>query len=150
MVYAYYRSDGITPDIQLMVAPVFLTLGISLIIAMLIRRQVRNGDRILAMEFNRLHGCELVQTNGQDEMITLAQQACITQWAIGLCAGSAILIYVAIATQLIGSIAGLEMSVASAALIIMAMASLAAGLMCFLRVVALDLDGIYSCRANGR
>ena len=149
MVYAYYGSGGITPDIQLMVVPVFLTLGISLIIATLIRRQVRNGDRILAMEFNRLHECELVQTNGQDEMITLAQQACVTQWAIGLCAGSAILIYVAIATQLIGSIAGLEMSVASAALIIMAMASLAAGLMCFLRVVALDLDGIYSCRANG-
>lgn len=150
MVYAYYGSGGITPDIQLMVAPVFLTLGISLIIAILVKRQVRHGDRILTMESNRPHECELVQTNGQNEMNTLAQQACITHWAIGLCTGSAILNYVAIVSLLVSSITRLEMSVVIAALIIMAMASLVAGLICFLSEVTLDLDCVYSCRTNCR
>jgi hypothetical protein len=64
-------------------------------------------------------------------------------WAIGLCTGCALLVCIVIATLFVGSITHVEMPAVIASLFILAMLTLVAGLLCFLREIALATGRIH-------
>jgi hypothetical protein len=64
-------------------------------------------------------------------------------WAIGLCTTCALKVCIVIATLFVGSITAVEMPAAIATLFILAMLSLVAGLLCFLREIALAKGSIH-------
>jgi len=115
--------------IQLSVAPVFLLTGIGAIF------------RALEHLLPQVSGDAL--RSAQSEMTVLAQRARAVHWAIGLCTSSALLVCVVIATLFVGSIAGIQMPVVIANLFVLAMLSLVAGLLCFLREIALAKGSIH-------
>ncbi len=128
--------------IQLAVAPVFLLTGVGAILSVLVNRLGRVVDRFRALELSLLETREAPLAAAQAEMDILARRARMIHWAIGLCTGCALLVCVVIAALFVGSITGAEMSGVIATLFIAAMLSLVAGLLCFLREIALATGSI--------
>jgi hypothetical protein len=129
--------------IQLAVAPVFLLTGVGAILSVLVNRLGRVVDRFRVLE--RAH--PEVQPSAlaalDAEMGILTRRARLIHWAIGFCTGCALLVCVVIATLFVGSIAGAGMPGAIALLFVAAMLSLVAGLLCFLREIALATGSIH-------
>lgn len=129
--------------IQLAVAPVFLLTGVGAILSVLVNRLGRVVDRFRALESILLEAHEDRRTASQTEMAILSFRARMIHWAIGLCTGSALLVCIVIATLFVGSITGVEMPGVIATLFIAAMLALVAGLLCFLREIALAKGSIH-------
>lgn len=125
--------------IQLAVAPVFLLTGIGAILSVLINRLGRVVDRFRALE--KLPA-ELADARA--EMNRLSRRARMVHWAIGFCTSSALLVCMVIATMFIGSVSGVQMPVVIATIFILAMLALVAGLLCFLREIALAKGSIHT------
>jgi hypothetical protein len=129
--------------IQLAVAPVFLLTGVGAILSVLVNRLGRVVDRFRSLERSLSEVVESAKDSFQLEMDILSRRARMIHWAIGLCTGCALLVCVVIATLFIGSITQVEMPGVIASLFILAMLSLVAGLLCFLREIALATGGIH-------
>lgn len=129
--------------IQLAVAPAFLLTGIGAILSVLVNRLTRVVDRfrILEQELPQAQGSLLASV--QTEMDVLAHRARMVHWAIGLGTSAALFVCVVIATLFIGSIMSLQMPFIIASLFVMAMLALVAGLLCFLREIALAKGSIH-------
>ena len=127
--------------IQLAVAPVFLLTGVGAILSVLVNRLGRVVDRFRALE--RAVPADEKAGPREIEMRILARRARMIHWAIGLCTGCALLVCVVIATLFVGSVSGADISRVVAGLFILAMLSLVAGLVCFLREIALATGSIH-------
>lgn len=127
--------------IQLAVAPVFLLTGVGAILSVLVNRLGRVVDRFRTLE-RAIPADERGNEHGV-EMRILTRRARMIHWAIGLCTGCALLICVVIATLFVGSLTGADISGIVAGLFILAMLSLVAGLVCFLREIALATGSIH-------
>lgn len=126
--------------IQLAVAPVFLLTGIGAILSVLINRLGRVVDRFRALE--KLPD-ELADA-ARAEMNRLSRRARMVHWAIGFCTSSALLVCIVIATLFVGSVTGVQTPGVIATLFIAAMLALVAGLLCFLREIALAKGSIHT------
>jgi hypothetical protein len=129
--------------IQLAVAPVFLLTGVGAILSVLVNRLGRVVDRFRALEHNLPELNDTARPLVQDEMRNLSRRARMIHWAIGLCTGCALLVCIVIATLFVGSITQIEMPAIIASLFILAMLTLVAGLLCFLREIALATGSIH-------
>ena len=129
--------------IQLAVAPVFLLTGVGAILSVLVNRLGRVVDRFRALERSQPEAHQAALAAIDAEMETLTRRARMIHWAIGFCTGCALLVCVVIATLFVGSIAAVEMPGVIAALFVAAMLSLVAGLLCFLREIALATGSIH-------
>ncbi len=124
--------------IQQAVAPVFLLAGVGAILSVLSGRLGRVIDRFRAIE--RTHAEDRAAYAA--EIVRLQRRARWIHWAITLCTLCALLVCVVIAVLFIGSELGEELSATIATLFIAAMAALIAGLLCFLREIALGTSVI--------
>lgn len=140
------QAEGISTVahvIQLAVAPVFLLTGVGAILAVLINRLARVVDRFRTLED------ELPSTEGgvpapaKTEMLILTRRARLIHWAISLCTVCALFVCVVIATLFVGSMIGVDLSGTIALLFVAAMLTLIAGLMSFLREIALATSSIH-------
>lgn len=139
---------GVPQVIQVALAPVFLIFGVGPILSVLVKRLGRVVDRLRILE-SSLPVHDPAQTYDQgDEMAILLHRARLIHLAIGLCAGGALLIGVVIAVLIVSAIIELEMPGPITTLAIMTVASFCAGLICFLRDIALDMACIPSCHAD--
>jgi hypothetical protein len=129
--------------IQLAVAPVFLLTGVGAILSVLVNRLGRVVDRFRTLESKLPEMNDTARPSVQDEMGNLSRRARMIHWAIGLCTGCALLVCIVIATLFVGSITHVEMPAVIASLFILAMLTLVAGLLCFLREIALATGRIH-------
>ena len=129
--------------IQLAVAPVFLLTGVGAILAVLVNRLGRVVDRFRTLENSQVSVTAAALHSVTAEMEKLAARARMIHWAIGLCTGCALLVCIVIATLFVGSITGVEMPAVIASLFILAMLALVAGLLFFLREIALAKGSIH-------
>ncbi len=115
--------------IQQAVAPVFLLTGVGAFLSVLSTRLGRVIDRFRAIENDAgKHG---------EEMAVLLRRSRWIHWAISLCTVCALLVCIVIAALFIGSELGKDPSGTIALFFIAAMFALTAGLICFLREIAL-------------
>ncbi len=129
--------------IQLAVAPVFLLTGVGAILSVLVNRLGRVVDRFRVLEQSLPAVKELALASVQIEMANLTQRARMIHWAIGLCTGCALLVCLVIATLFVGAITNVEMPALIAIQFILAMLALVAGLVFFLREIALAKGSIH-------
>jgi len=128
--------------IQLAVAPVFLLTGVGAILGVLVNRLGRVVDRFRTLE-SGLVAAATAQPGYAVEMEILSRRARMIHWAIGLCTGCALLVCIVIAALFVSSVTTADLSGVVAALFIAAMLTLVAGLLCFLREIALATGGIH-------
>ncbi len=129
--------------IQLAVAPVFLLTGVGAILSVLVNRLGRVVDRFRALERGLPEAGTDALATAQTEMSILEHRARMIHWAIGFCTGCALLVCIVIATLFVGAITAAEMPGTIATLFITAMLLLVAGLLCFLREIALATGSIH-------
>lgn len=130
--------------IQLAVAPVFLLTGIGAILSVLINRLGRVVDRFRVLERLPADLPEATQAVARSEMNRLARRARMVHWAIGFCTSSALLVCIVIAILFVGAVTGVQTPALIATLFILAMLALVAGLLCFLREIALAKGSIHT------
>lgn len=123
--------------IQLAVTPVFLLTGIGAILSVLVNRLGRVVDRFRSLEQLLPEVRDIALQSVRDEMQALSDRAKMIHWAIGLCTSSALLVCLLIALLFVGTITNIELPNFIASLFILAMLSLVAGLLCFLREIAI-------------
>jgi hypothetical protein len=138
-----YDITSIAHVIQMAVAPVFLLTGVAGLLSVLVNRLGRVVDRFrtLHLRLPELEGVSL--DSAQAEMAVLGRRTWHIHRAIALCTGSALLVCMVIATLFIGSLVRLEVSMIIATLFILAMMSLVAGLLFFLREIQLSAGYIH-------
>lgn len=129
--------------IQLAVAPVFLLTGVGAILSVLVNRLSRVVDRFRTLDEGYASLQDIAISGVEVEMGILSRRARMIHWAIGLCTTCALMVCIVIATLFVGSITAVEMPAAIATLFIFAMLSLVAGLLCFLREIALAKGSIH-------
>ncbi|HTY98988.1 MAG TPA: DUF2721 domain-containing protein [Rhodocyclaceae bacterium] len=129
--------------IQLAVAPVFLLTGVGALLSVLINRLGRVVDRFRALERALPEARDQALASARKEMTILERRARLIHWAIGFCTGCALLVCVVIATLFVGAITETQLPMLIAVLFIAAMLSLVAGLLCFLREIALATGNIH-------
>jgi hypothetical protein len=130
--------------IQLAVAPVFLLTGIGAILSVLINRLGRVVDRFRALENLPADLADAARAAARSEMNRLSRRARMVHWAIGFCTSSALLVCVVIATLFVGAVTGAQTPGVIATLFILAMLALVAGLLFFLREIALAKGSIHT------
>jgi len=124
--------------IQQAVAPVFLLTGVGAILNVLSGRLARVIDRFRVLD-NMADSERAVHAT---ERATLIHRSRWIRWAITLCTTCALLISIVIAALFIGSELGKDPSTTIAVFFIAAMLALTAGLLCFLREIALSTNVI--------
>jgi len=139
---AEINVNGVAHVIQQAVAPVFLLTGVGAILGVLTNRLARVVDR-----FRELDPGERARTTGHpgdvlaprfvEELAMLERRRRWIQRAITFCTLCALLVCLVIAGLFIASELGLDPSRAVAILFVSGMAALVAGLLCFLREIAL-------------
>jgi hypothetical protein len=124
--------------IQQSVAPVFLLTGVGAILSVLSNRLGRVIDRIRTLD--------MINDDKRNayisEINTLMLRARWIHWAISLCTTCALFICIVIAALFIGSELNKDPSGTVSMFFIAAMLALTAGLMCFLREIALATGNI--------
>jgi hypothetical protein len=133
--------------IQLAVAPVFLLSGVGAILAVLINRLGRIVDRYRFLEIGKPKTDEAAANVAAIEMAILSKRARLIHWAISLCTVGALFICIVIATLFIGSMLHVGVSQAIALMFVAAMLALIAGLLSFLREIALATGSIHVNRS---
>jgi hypothetical protein len=123
--------------IQLVVAPAFLLTGIGAILGVMANRLSRVVDR-----FRTLSHLEYRNDVDTKEMETLLRRSRWVHWAISLSTLSALLVCIVIAALFVGTEVARDLSRAVSLLFVSAMLVLIAGLLCFLREIALSTGTI--------
>jgi len=133
--------------IQQAVAPVFLLTGVGALLGVLTNRLSRIIDRLRTISALRRvpRDADSAQSDEQrdvlrhlmDETVVLSRRRVWIHWAIILCTLCALLVCVVIATLFLGVEFGADPSRLVGLLFVTAMASLIAGLLCFLHEIAL-------------
>lgn len=119
--------------IQLAIAPVFLLTGIAGLLSVLSTRLGRVTDRARTLERRLPHALpEQQKTMLQDEVALLWKRILMINWAIRLCAGSALMISLVIVALFLGDYTVFNISAIIAGLFIFAMLLIIAGLVLFL------------------
>ena len=123
--------------IQLSVAPVFLLTGVGALLGVMATRLGRVIDRARHLEgaWKVLDAGE--RDDARDELAVLAARARLASWAINACAAAALLVCLVIATLFVDAFLGTRLRWFVAALFILTMAALVAGVTCLLREVYL-------------
>jgi len=129
--------------IQLAVAPVFLLTGIAAILGVLTNRLGRVVDRFRVLENINSNMATSKNAVHAIEMKILSRRARLIHWAISLCTIAALLICIVIATLFIGSSLDVELPGSIALLFVLAMLTLIAGLLSFLREISLATGRIH-------
>lgn len=124
--------------IQQAVAPVFLLTGVGAILNVLSGRLARVIDRFRVLD----NMADSERAAYATEKATLIRRSHWIRWAITLCTTCALLISIVIAALFIGSESGKDPSTTIAVFFIAAMLALTAGLLCFLREIALSTNVI--------
>jgi hypothetical protein len=124
--------------IQQAVAPVFLLTGVGAILGVLSTRLGRVIDHFRTLD--RSPAEERIKH--KTEMAILIQRSRWIHWAISLCTLCALLVCIVIAALFIGSELGMDPSGTVGLLFIASMLALTAGLLCFLREIALATGNI--------
>lgn len=124
--------------IQQSVAPVFLLTGVGAILSVLSSRLGRVIDRIRVLDM--IDGDKRIAY--LSEIAILLCRARWIHWAISLCTTCALFICIVIAALFIGSELNKDPSGTVSILFIAAMLALTAGLLCFLREIALATGNI--------
>ena len=138
-------APTITHATQLAVAPVFLLAGVGSLLAVLTSRLARIIDRVHLLER------ELPADAGDDALTAhrrsarpLARRARLIHWAISLCTICELLVCVVVAALFIGAAQRIDLTGMIGLLFVAAMLTLIAGLICFLREIALATSLIKS------
>ena len=121
--------------IQVAVAPVFLLTGIGSILGVLANRLGRIVDRARFLESRPELSRHLTEASAEVELMRLAERKRWINRAITLCTLCALLVCTVIATLFVGAFVTLEIGTIVAALFILSMLALIAGLLCFLREI---------------
>lgn len=124
--------------IQQSVAPVFLLTGVGAILSVLSSRLGRVIDRIRMLDMID----DDKRMTYLPEIAILVRRARWIHWAISLCTTCALFICIVIAALFIGSELSMDPSGTIAMFFIAAMLALTAGLLCFLREIALATGNI--------
>ncbi len=124
--------------IQQAVAPVFLLTGVGAILNVLSGRLARVIDRFRVLD--NMEDSERA-AHASEKAILIRRSGWI-RWAITLCTTCALLVSIVIAALFVGSELGKDPSTMIAILFISAMLALTAGLLCFLREIALSTNVI--------
>lgn len=130
--------SSVASAIQLAVAPVFLLTGIGAILSVMAHRLARVVDRFRALRYSE----EGHTPRGRAEMNMLLRRSRWVHWAISLSTVAALFVCIVIAALFTGSEMKLDPSRLVAMLFIVAMLSLIAGLLCFLREIYLSTGTI--------
>lgn len=130
--------NSIAHVIQLAIAPVFLLSGIGALLGVLANRLARAVDRARALEpLVSAPASAAIAERMRSELATLARRARLINRAISLVTLCALLISALIVLLFVGDVLGWRLSWMIAGLFVAAMLALIAGLLCFLREVAL-------------
>lgn len=121
--------------IQVAVAPVFLLTGIGSILSVLANRLGRIVDRARFLEARSTESMYLTDNAVQIELMRLNERKHWINRAITLCTVCALLICTVIATLFVGAFVNADIGTTVAILFILAMVTLIAGLLCFLREI---------------
>lgn len=124
--------------IQLSVAPAFLLTGIGAILSVMANRLARVVDRFRVLRYMR----ETRQPREVEEMNMLLRRSRWVHWAISLSTVSALFVCIVIAALFTGTEMQVFPSRLVAFLFIVAMLTLIAGLLCFLREIHLSTNTI--------
>ena len=145
MIDLAVQVSSVAHVIQLAVAPVFLLAGVGSLLGVLTSRLARVVDRFHALEQS------LVEEFSPESMartqatkVSLARRARLIHWAITLCTVCDLLVCLVIAALFIGAELQVALPSTIAGLFIAAMLALIAGLVCFLREIALSTSVIES------
>ena len=128
---------SIADVIRLAVAPVFLLSGIAALLNVLTNRLSRIVDRGRHLELEFPGATPTRMAALRESLGRLALRARLVSWGISLGTGSAVLISVVVVILFIDSLTGVNLGGIIAALFILAMLALTAGLICFLREITL-------------
>ena len=139
------QVSSVAHVIQLAVAPVFLLAGVGSLLGVLTSRLARVIDRFHALEQSLVaesspESMELAQAT----KVSLARRARLIHWAITLCTVCDLLVCLVIAALFVGAELQVALPSTIAGLFIAAMLALIAGLVCFLREIALSTSVIES------
>ena len=131
--------QAIAQVIQLAVAPVFLLAAIAGILGVLSTRLGRAIDRARVIEI-RIPQAQNEAQKGllQAETTALWTRIRLTIWAMRLCVSGALMICLVIVALFVGDLVTFDISLLIALLFIAAMLLIIAGLVCFLREVAIS------------
>lgn len=134
------QTDVITVAhaIQQAVAPVFLLTGVGAILSVLSSRLGRVIDRFRMLDSSAGDA----RAAHQPEMAVLLNRSRWIHWAISLCTICALFVCIVIAALFLGSVLNRDPSGTIAFFFIAAMLALTAGLLCFLREIALATGNI--------
>ncbi|WP_211242808.1 DUF2721 domain-containing protein [Sinimarinibacterium sp. CAU 1509] len=121
--------------IQLAVAPVFLLTGVGAILGVLANRLARVVDRARSLELRRAAADGDAARRLDVQLLTLSLRAKLIGRAITLCTLTALLVASVIITLFLGAFVPFDLTVPVAAMFILAMLSLIAALIGFLREV---------------
>ena len=139
------QVSSVAHVIQLAVAPVFLLAGVGSLLSVLTSGLPRVVDRFHALEQS------LVEESSPESMartqatkVSLARRARLIHWAITLCTVCDLLVCLVIAALFVGAELQVALPSTIAGLFIAAMLALIAGLVCFLREIALSTSVIES------
>ena len=136
--------------IQLAIAPVFLLTGVGSLLAVLINRLGRIVDRYRSLEKGKPGAVGDAATAADVEMAILSRRARLIHWAISLCTVGALFICIVIAMLFIGSMVQVGVSRIIALMFVAAMLALIAGLLLFLREIALATGSIHVEKNEGQ
>ena len=125
--------------IQLAVAPVFLLAAISQFLIVLTNRLARIVDRARALVEG---GPNAPPKEAANDLAIHIRRSKLINWAIWLCTASALFICTVVITLFLGALVKLPMFQIVAGLFIVAMMSLIAALLCFLREVFLAVTAL--------
>ncbi len=128
---------GVAHVIQLAVAPVFLLTSVGALLSVMTNRLGRVIDRFRALDKASDVTSGDARSAISQEMLRLMRRAKMIHWAIGLCTGCALLICFVIAALFVGALIDVDMPVLIGSLFVLAMLTLVAGLLCFLREITL-------------
>ncbi len=131
------RVAAIAHVIQLAIAPVFLLTGIASLLVVLTNRLGRIIDRARMLEAHHVSATGEYRTLLSDDLTMLSRRARLVNWAISLFTLAALLVCVMIAVLFVSAFFTPNVSRIVAALFVLAMIGLIAGLVSFLREIQL-------------
>jgi hypothetical protein len=154
MVEAHHQVSSVAQVIQLAVAPVFLLAGVGALLAVLTNRLGRVIDRFHVLDKALPAGStEVESASDLATKISLSRRAKLIHWAIILCTVCDLLVCLVVVALFVGAELRIDLSSTIAVLFVAAMASLIAGLACFLREIALAtsfIENLHASRTTSR
>ena len=154
MIELSSQVSTIAHVIQLAVAPVFLLAGVGALLGVLTNRLSRVIDRFHALERDlAAEPSGDHRQQAQTTILSLARRARLIHWAITLCTVCDLLVCLVVVALFVGAELRIDLSSTIAVLFVAAMASLIAGLACFLREIALAtsfIENLHASRTTSR